>query len=154
MPETRPLVIIEGSRRPATGRRDDALALARADGWQILRGWGAPMRRDRVVCTGWIRSPDDARRALLAAVAGAGLVVIVATDRETVDQFLDDLRRLGAVQHERAGSISTAPRTRDQRALLGLVAEGLTIDEAAAELGIDATTARRRLATARRQAGR
>jgi hypothetical protein len=97
---TRPLVVIEGAGARATERLDSAIARARLDGWRILAGWGAPMRRERVVCTGWIRSSDDARRALLAAVAGAGLAVAVVTDRETVDRFLDDLRRLGSVEHE------------------------------------------------------
>lgn len=101
---TRPLVVIEGRGAQAADRLDEVLARARDDGWRVLHGWGAPMRRDRVVCTGWVRSSDDARRALLAAVAGSGLAVIAATDRETTDRFLDDLRRLGSVEHETPGA--------------------------------------------------
>jgi hypothetical protein len=154
MSETRPLFVIEGDGAQATARLAEVIGLARADGWWILRGWGAPMRRDRVVCTGWIRSADDARRALLAAVAGAGLAVAAATDRETTDRFLDDLRRLGAVDHETAAVAEAARPAPQQRALLGLLAEGLSIDEAATELGMSRRAADRRVAAARRASGR
>ena len=42
-------------------------------------------------------SADDARRALLAAVSGARLVVGVRPDLPSLDGFLDDLRRIGRV---------------------------------------------------------
>ena len=93
----RSFVIIEGERRAATTRIAAAVAAARADGWTIVRGWAAPLGGDRVVCTGWIRHADDARRALLAAMAGAGLVVAASADPETVDRLLEDLRHLGPV---------------------------------------------------------
>lgn len=89
--------MVEGSSRRADACVATAVAVARADGWTIVEGWAAPLTRDRVVCTGWIRTTDDARRALLAAVAGAGLVVGVSADPETLDRFIDDLRRLGPV---------------------------------------------------------
>lgn len=118
-------------------------------GWLIVRGWAAPMRGDRVVCTGWIRTADDARRALLAAVAGAGLAVAVAADRETADRFVDDLRRLGPVVHQRVGEFGATALNAGQRALLGLLAEGLTVGQAASALGVATRTAERRLAAAR-----
>ncbi len=93
-----PFLLIDGPRAVAAPLLAAAEAAAWADGWTIVRGWAAPLARERVICTGWIRNVDDARRALLAAVAGAGLIVGVSTDEETVDRLLDDLRRLGRVE--------------------------------------------------------
>ena len=130
----------------------EAVAAARSDGWAIVDGWAAPLTRERVACTGRINGTDDARRALLAAISGAGLIVASRADRETIDRFLDDLRRLGPVDHVMA----EAPRGRlsaRQRAVLGLLGEGLTLDEAAAALGIDLDAARERLEAARASLG-
>lgn len=155
-PPDRPfvVVVVEGRRGPtgtrANGTIELALAGAQADGWTVLHGWAAPMRRERIVCTGWIRSPDQARRALLAAVSGARLVVGLSTDRETVDRFLDDLRRLGPVERvdmrtEPIGDPGARPTDARQRALLGMLSEGLTIREAADALGMSPRVAARRL---------
>jgi len=148
----RPLVLAEG---PPAGRRrvlDDAIASARRDGWGIVRGWAAPLGRERIVCTGIVRTRDQGRRALLAALAGSGLIVALSADRETIDRFLDDLRRLGPVAHlvvpNERRVLSDAERT-----LLEALADGLTVREAAAELGVAVRTAERRLATARRILG-
>ena len=104
--ETRPLIVVEGSVGEAQPRLASARKAARADGWTLVRGWAAPLTRERVVCHGAVSNADSARRALLAAVAGAGLVVHATADREIVDRFLDDLRRLGPVEH----SMSAVPR--------------------------------------------
>ncbi len=131
-----------------------ALVGARAAGWTVVRGWAAPLGRERVVCTGWVSTRDDARRALLAAVSGAGLVIGCSVDRDIADRLLDDLRRLGHVQHLRAADRPPATALSNvERALLGLVAEGLTIREAAVEVGVSLRTADRRLASARDHLG-
>lgn len=154
-----PLVIVEGRRRPAVAYVERATAQAGEHGWTVVRGWAAPLGGDRVVCTGWIRTADDAGRALLAAVAGAGLVVSVTAGRDTTDRLLDDLRRLGLVDHvpaatpDRTSRIGDRQPSRSQRALLGLLAEGMTLREAASELGVARRTADRRLAAARRLLG-
>jgi DNA-binding NarL/FixJ family response regulator len=95
---------------------------------------------------------DDGRRALLAGVAGSGLIVALKADRETIDRFLDDLRRLGPVDHLVAPA-SRPPLSDGQRQLLALVADGLTVREAASELGVTSRTAHRHLAAARRLLG-
>ncbi|HEY8239078.1 MAG TPA: hypothetical protein VIF63_06560 [Candidatus Limnocylindrales bacterium] len=95
-------LLIEGPLLVVAPQLSAAVAEARAGGWTIVRGWGAPLTRERAICVGWIRTVDDARRALLAAVAGAGLILGVSTDTETVDRLLDDLRRLGVVEHVRS----------------------------------------------------
>lgn len=149
-----PLLVVEGPRALVRARIAAALDEAGAHDWRIVRGWAAPLRRDRVVCTGWVTTSDDARRALLAAVAGSGLVVGCTADRDTVDRFLDDLRRLGPVEHvDAAPAAPSGPLTDAERALLGLLAEGLTTRQAAAEVGISERTADRRLAVARQRLG-
>lgn len=96
---TRPLVIVEGRGDDIRAPLAACLAsLARA-GWTIVPGWVAPLVADRIVCTGEIVTTDDARRALLAAIAGAGLVVAASADPLTIDRLLDDLRRIGPVEH-------------------------------------------------------
>ena len=154
MADRPPLIVIEGARGVVRTRVTAALDAARAGDWVIVRGWAAPLRRERVVCSGWVGTADDARRALLAAVAGAGLVVGCSADRETVDRFLADLRRLGPVEHVHDDDRTAAgPLTDVERALLGLLAEGLTVREAAAEVGVSTRTADRRLALARQRLG-
>lgn len=96
----RPLVVIEGRPAEAQGRLEVVLLGLRSVGWNVVLGWAAPMTGERVVCSGRIETADDARRALLAAIAGAGLVVQADADRETIDRLVDELRSLGPVRHE------------------------------------------------------
>ena len=96
--------MVDGPPRAAAARVAAAVRRARSGGWTIVRGWAAPLARDRIICTGRIRSADDARRALLAAVAGAGLMVTSSADAETLDRLVDDLRRLGPVERLTAGA--------------------------------------------------
>jgi DNA-binding CsgD family transcriptional regulator len=147
-----PLIVVSGSAGAAGGTVRALLTRTRAAGWTIVRGWAAPMRRDRVVCTGHVSSADDARRALLAAIGGAGLVIVERLDPETLDRFLDDLRRLGQVRHL---SLDGTPivLSSQQRELLTLIGEGLTVSEAATELGLTTRTAERRIESARRILG-
>ena len=147
-----PLHLID-SKAPGSARmRKELVAAARAAGYRVVAGWAAPLGGDRVVCSGWIRTADDARRALLAAISGAGLVVVVATDRLTLDRFVDDLRRLGRVELEVAHGRArpTRPLPPDQRRVLGLLSEGLTLDEVAQMLGSSGRAVARCAAAARR----
>lgn len=149
----RPLLVVETMPGSDDLRARATLAVALEDareaGCQVVRGWVAPLGPERVVCTGWIRTTDDARRALLAAIGGAGLAVRAGADRRTIDQLVDDLRRLGEVEHVMDVAARPAPLLRSQRSILALVREGLTIRQAAARLGVDRRTADRRLAAAR-----
>jgi len=95
----RPLVVIEGPASAVRAPLSDRVAGARLDGWRIIHGWAAPMALEQLVCTGTVASPDDARRALLAAISGAGLIVGSIADRETTGRFVDELRGLGEVEH-------------------------------------------------------
>jgi hypothetical protein len=94
----RPLTLFEGPNE-LEPRVEATLETARLDGWTIVAGWGAPLTGERVICTGTISSADDARRALLAAMAGAGLVARLAAERRVADELVDELRSIGPVEH-------------------------------------------------------
>ena len=134
---TRPLVVVEASER--------AFAAALRE----LGGAGAGAG----IFTGTVRDAGDAAEALLAAVGGAGLVVHAVAEREVIDRLVDDLRRLGAVDH-RTGEPAAGPGlTPDERRLLDALANGRTLGDAAAELHLSRRTADRRLASAREKLG-
>jgi DNA-binding CsgD family transcriptional regulator len=141
-PLSQPLVVVEASER----------ALARAvreveqAGARVVEGW----RHDgTVVCTGVVRDEADAAEALLAVVAGAGLVVHAQAERDVIDRLVDDLRRFGPVDHRTAEPAPGPGLTADERRLLDLLAEGRTLGDAAKELHLSRRTADRRLASAR-----
>lgn len=150
-------VVLEGPSIVVGRRLRAAVSAVRADGWTVVRGWAAPLGREPVVCAGFIATADDARRALLAAISGAGLIVGAKADRDTIDRFLDDLRRLGPVAHlagsRPSGELARLLVTSEQRALLGLLGEGLSVRDAAASIGLSRRAADRRLATARTALG-
>lgn len=141
---SRPLVVVEAS----DGAFNRAVAEVEAGGALVVPGW----RQDAsVVCAGSVRDAAAAAEALLAAVAGAGLVVHARADREVIDRLIDDLRRFGAVDH-RTREPETGPAlTADERRLLDLLAEGRTLGAAAADLHLSRRTADRRLASVRRK---
>jgi DNA-binding NarL/FixJ family response regulator len=148
---TPPLIVIE-SANPATEvhlRR--SLDAARAKGWVPVSGWLVP--RGRVVCQGVVSSDADAVLALRAAIGGAGLIIVARAPRDTIDRLVDDLRRLGAVEHVTTDLPAPTAVDHEQRRLLRLLADGWTLGEAAAELGLSRRTADRRLDAARRALG-
>ncbi|HEX8025683.1 MAG TPA: helix-turn-helix domain-containing protein, partial [Candidatus Limnocylindrales bacterium] len=145
---TPPLVVIESANPAADAHLRRALASAVAAGWKPIPGWLAP--RGRIVCHGTVASDADAVQALRAAVGGAGVVVVAAADRETIDRLLDNLRRLGRVEHLTADTAPAPAVDAEQRQLLRLLADGWTLGEAATELGLSRRTADRRLDAARR----
>ena len=146
-----PLVVIESANPAAEAHRLRALHAAEAAGWQLVAGWLAT--RGRLVCHGVVASDADAVLALRAAVGGAGVIVLGRAPRETLDRLVDDLRRLGPVEHVTADVPAPATFDREQRRLLALLAEGWTLGEAATELGLSRRTADRRLDAARRSLG-
>lgn len=145
-----PLIVIEG----AAGVADHEKARLRAAGFEVVEGFRSAAPRGRpVVRTGAVTGASESADALLAAIGGAGLLVEATADRATIDRLVDDLRRLGRVDH-RVGVVVQAPALDpDGRALLALLAEGLTLGEAAEQLGLPRRTADRRLAAARRALG-
>jgi DNA-binding NarL/FixJ family response regulator len=149
----RPLIVLEGPE----GVADALLERLRAAGWQIVEGFPAGRASGVVMCHGRVETRDDAAAALLAALHGHGLVVESRAATAVLDALVDDLRHLGPVDHRGAegspGTVAAAPHgaiSPQARALLALLAEGLTLGEAAAHLGMSRRTADRRLAEARR----
>ena len=144
-----PFVVIEGSELDL---RMAVQEIASA-GWRLESGFGPPHRQGPVVRSGTIRTSVEAASALVAALAGQGLVVRTVAPRDVVDRLIDDLRRLGPVEH-RLGRTQAPPDVEPEaRAILGLLAEGQSLGEAAAILGMSRRTADRRLALARRALG-
>jgi DNA-binding NarL/FixJ family response regulator len=129
----------------------DALAEVAADGARIVSGFREGAGGD-AVCTGVVADNADAEAALLAAVSGSGLVVDATAPRDVIDRLCSDLRTLGPVEHRLARRVRPA-LTREQRELLALLAEGLSLGEAADRLHLSRRTADRRLAAARAALG-
>ena len=148
---TPPFVVIEAANPAADAHLWHALDAARNGGWQPVAGFLAP--RGRVACHGTVASDADAVLALRAAVGGTGVVIVATTARETTDRLVDDLRRLGRVRHVTADVPAPVEVDDEQRRLLGLLAHGSTLGEAATELGLSRRTADRRLDAARRALG-
>lgn len=142
----KPLIVVEGSNRAFA----TALADVRDAGWTIVRGWTAPPDR-RGVCSGTVATSADAAAALLAAVAGAGLIVHARAEREVVDRLCDDLRRIGRVDHRLGEAGPRAALTREERTIVDLLLEGRSLAEAARQLNLARRTADRRLASVRRK---
>ena len=144
-----PLVVVEG---PDVAFRH-AVREVEAGGWTPQPGFGAPYRSGKVVRTGVVDGPASAEAALLAALKGQALVVRAAASREVTDRLIDDLRRLGQVDHRIGMPLLPADVGSESRAILGLLAEGYTLGEAAHLVGISRRTADRRVAEARRALG-
>ena len=144
-----PRVIVEGSEVTF----DYAVRQVHAAGWMLETGFSGPYRPGAVARTGIIDTSAAAEAALLAALAGQAVVARATAPREVIDRFVDDLRRLGPVDH-RVGKPEAPPEIdADSKAILGLLAEGHSLGEAAAILGLSRRTADRRLADGRRALG-
>jgi DNA-binding NarL/FixJ family response regulator len=143
---SQPLVVVEASERALAHRVREL----ERQGFRVVRGW----RQDAsIVCTGEVVDAADAAEALLAAVAGAGLVVHARADRAVIDRLVDDLRRLGPVDHRTTEPEPSLELTSDERRLLDRLTDGQTLGQAAADLNLSRRTADRRLASARKKLG-
>jgi DNA-binding NarL/FixJ family response regulator len=143
----RPIVIVEGP--PEAFRR--AVEELRSEGWTIRDGFDADRPSPTEVRAGAVADAASAGRAVLAVLAGAGLVVHATAGGDLIDRLLDDLRHIGQVDH-RTGAGSAAV-SHEARAILGRLATGETLGEAAHALHLSRRTADRRLAEARRALG-
>jgi DNA-binding NarL/FixJ family response regulator len=154
-PATVPVLVIEGP--PGCSTPD--VERLRATGSRIIDGFRPPLHAPGAVCVGVVDSEATAVAALLAVLAGAGLVAEARADRATIDRLVDDLRRRGFVDHRVVGARGVASTAGEPdlsvegRAILGMLAMGLSLGEAAHVLGLGRRTADRRLAEARRDLG-
>ncbi|WP_051451504.1 helix-turn-helix transcriptional regulator [Actinospica robiniae] len=139
--------MVEGPRADFTA----AVTQVVAAGWPIQQGWrGAAAGR---VSTGVLTDRDDAVAAMLAAVAGAGLVVHGVAPPALLDEFCDDLRRLGRIDHRLPDTPTTPGLSPDEQRLVDLLAAGIGLGLAAAALHMSRRTADRRLAALRCRLG-
>jgi DNA-binding NarL/FixJ family response regulator len=103
---------------------------------------------------GQVTDERSAQHAVLAALAGAHLVVAAAAPREVIDMLCEDLRRLGTLDHQVGVQAAPAGGLGDtERALLKQLLKGDSLGEAANALHLSRRTADRRLASARRALG-
>jgi DNA-binding CsgD family transcriptional regulator len=146
-----PLIVVDG---PADAF-EDAVAEVRNAGWQVVVGFEPPGAGGREVRAGAVDSPDAAAAALLRVLDGAGAVIHGSVDRHVLDRLLDDLRHVRRVDVRRDTPDRSGPAAlhADGRAILGILAQGRTLGDAAAELGLSRRTADRRLAEARAALG-
>jgi DNA-binding CsgD family transcriptional regulator len=130
-------------------------ARLRREGWRIIDGLDTRPALDRVVLRGVVATARDAAAALLAALDGYGLCVRMSAEPAVRHRLEDDLRRLGPVETGWPGSVPEAAPVLDPvgRAILGLLAGGHSLGEAARLLGLSRRTADRRLADARAALG-
>jgi DNA-binding CsgD family transcriptional regulator len=131
-----------------------AARLAR-DGWRVVDGFDGRPALGRVVLRGTVATQRDAAAALLAALDGFGLLVRASAEPGVRDRLEDDLARLGPVEAGApAAETVRGPALHPHgRAILGLLAEGHSLGEAAHLLGLSRRTADRRLADARAALG-
>ena len=110
------------------------------------------------VYAGLVGDAGGAEQAVLAALAGADVLVAAAADREIIDRLCQDLAHLGPLEHLVDGlpalpaEPAAGPLGRldaDQRELLALLLGGATLGAAAQELHLSRRTADRRLGQVR-----
>jgi DNA-binding CsgD family transcriptional regulator len=142
-------VVIEGSAASAVVDRVCADLAAR--GLRISSDWRAAA--PGVVCAGVVDDAHDAEQAVLAALAGAQLVVTATASREVIDRLCDDLRRLGPLDHRIDPSGDQPALSAEERALLDRLLAGDSLGQAAAAVHMSRRTADRRIASARRALG-
>jgi DNA-binding NarL/FixJ family response regulator len=124
-----------------------------ASGTPVEAGFDRLVRLARpAVRHGVVANEADAASAVLAAIAGYGLIVELRVDGVVRDRLLDDLRHAGPLEVRAVGA--TPPDLdAESLALLRSIAAGVTLGDAAERLGISRRTADRRLATIRETLG-
>ncbi|MGH3735690.1 MAG: LuxR family transcriptional regulator [Micromonosporaceae bacterium] len=148
------------------GTTTDATSVLRRlarDGWKTREGFALPdpawdVSDKQLLLFGRVPDLQTAELAVLAAVRGAGVVVIADAESEPGRTLLADLARIGPVGTD-ADDVPTEagdddlPLTEEQRALLARLAAGETIAAAATSEFLSLRTANRRIAQARAALG-
>jgi DNA-binding NarL/FixJ family response regulator len=132
-------------------RRDEERA-----GRSVIDGFdlddnAAPTPRD-VTCVGLVSDEESAAAALLAACRGVSLVVAVMLEGPARHRVLEDFAKVGCIVER--GALSDAPEAparhcEEEQILLGHLAAGMSVTEAAHECAMSKRTAHRRLAVLR-----
>ena len=147
---TPPLIVTDDERVAAVVAESFA-----ARGWEVVTEFGASSARPHRIHVGAVRSESDARHALRLASRGAGLVVIAdpAADAVVVAELLDDLSRLAPVEERRLADDPLVALEPEERELLGLLAAGTGLAEAARRLYVSPRSLDRRLSRLRAKLG-
>jgi hypothetical protein len=157
----RVLLAVEGAAASdvAVERQLDGL---RAAGYETIappieRALGRPPT-PRLLLVVPVEGDGDAQHAVRAALRGFSVLAIATGDRAVLDRLYDDLRRFGRLEvrslpPNHPGDGPGDVLGDDARALLQLLADGLTLGEAASRLHLSRRTADRRLAAARAALG-
>jgi len=153
-----PLVVVEGSQAAFRAAKVDL----RRQGWRVIHGWNSTIHHSpdppappavpaKIVRTGTVATRTDAARAVLTALGGQGILVVAQADKAVIDTLCDDLRRLGPVDLRSGDNRDAVPQiTDDDRAILRLLIQGLTLANVAAALHLSRRTLDRRMAQIRR----
>ena len=94
-----------------------------------------------LTCVAEVAGDDDVTAALMAALRGADLAIVVAADLGDVDRFDDE------------SSTTVSPLSPDQQQILTLLAQGASLPAIAEQLFLSLRTTERRLSAARRLLG-
>jgi hypothetical protein len=132
----------------------------RGRGWRVTAGFGLEgmdfdVHDARVLCAGVVADAEERQAALIAAVRGAGLLILLSEPAIVGDdEFVADLERLaisaGAPGVDwRHDGLTPTGLTQEMVALLRALGEGVTVAEAARSLHLSLRGAHRRLAAAR-----
>ena len=140
---------------PLSADLDPAIRRAAAQGFRPQRGFAFAdepwdLAATRQVAVGTVASTDEAERALLLAIRGAGLIVTVDTEAPWAAGFVADVQRLAAPAPAVGADLPLSP---EQRQILDLLADGASIASAATILFLSLRTANRRVAEARAALG-
>jgi DNA-binding NarL/FixJ family response regulator len=177
-----PLVVLDGPAAllPKVAQEVAREGWSLVRGWMLPPDpWD--LRSQRLLCAGEVADEQAAGQALLCAVRGAAVVAAVTADESVRRRFEEDLRHLGPVERRRGightpGAAAPAPAdagagesqqgaavgppgsgvaalNADQVRLFQLLAEGLTVKEAASACLMGRRTAERRLREARQTLG-
>jgi DNA-binding NarL/FixJ family response regulator len=139
----------------SAGDADTILRRLLREGWTVREGFALPdpawdVTGDRLVLHGRVTDPDTLQLAVLAAARGTGIVAVCDPETSLGRALVDDLTRLGGVQHGPGDTGDpAADLVPEQRALLDRLAAGDTIAAAAAAEFLSLRTANRRIAEAR-----
>jgi DNA-binding NarL/FixJ family response regulator len=151
----RPLILVTAGADVET-----VVSGLRSQGWNVQRGFDPPAAMpggQRLICVGTVLTTQDATAAVLAAMAGAGIVAdVFGASAAIVEQLNGDLRTFGRVEvltEDPQPGLSPGAVSDESRALLARLADGASLQEAATALSMSRRTADRRLAEARQALG-
>jgi DNA-binding CsgD family transcriptional regulator len=135
---------------PDADLRAAAARLAK-QGWRPQAGFAVPespwdLAKSKVAAVGPVRSADEAAAALLVAVRGGALAVVLDDGAPWATGFRADLARL---DERDAPSRPATGLNEEQEQILELLADGMSIPQASRALYLSLRTANRRLAQAR-----